>query len=86
MDKKYYKKTSVTKQALCFDYTELMANYNINLNIDMGMPDEGSGRDTLGTGAAQQAISVIAGDHAYSNGFAGTLAVGPLRPGGQDRG
>ena len=37
---KYYKKTSVTKQALCFDYTELMANYNINLNIDMGMPDE----------------------------------------------
>lgn len=43
---KYYKKTSVTKQALCFDYTELMANYNINLNIDMGMPDEEEeGRD-----------------------------------------
>ena len=43
---KYYKKTSVTKQALCFDYTELMANYNINLNIDMGMPDEEeAGRD-----------------------------------------
>jgi hypothetical protein len=40
---KYYKKTSVTKQALCFDYTELMANYNINLNIDMGMPDEEEG-------------------------------------------
>ena len=36
---------------------------------------------SLGTGAAQQAISVIAGDHAYSNGFAGTLAVGPLGAG-----
>lgn len=38
--KKYYRKTSTTKQALCFDYTELMANYNINLNIDTGMPDD----------------------------------------------
>ena len=36
---KYYRKTSMTKQALCFDYTELMTNYNINLNIDMGMTD-----------------------------------------------
>lgn len=36
---KYYRKTSMTKQALCFDYTELMTNYNINLNIDMGMAD-----------------------------------------------
>ncbi len=36
---KYYRKTSMTKQALCFDYTELMTNYNINLNIDMGMSD-----------------------------------------------
>lgn len=38
--KKYYRKTSTTKQALCFDYAELMANYNINLNIDTGMVDE----------------------------------------------
>lgn len=38
--KKYYRKTSTTKQALCFDYAELMANYNINLNIDTGMADE----------------------------------------------
>ena len=29
----------MTKQALCFDYTELMTNYNINLNIDMGMSE-----------------------------------------------
>ena len=36
---KYYRKTSMTKQALCFDYTELMTNYNINLNIDMGMSE-----------------------------------------------
>lgn len=36
---KYYRKTSMTKQALCFDYTELMTNYNINLNIDMGISD-----------------------------------------------
>lgn len=37
--KKYYRKTSSTKQALCFDYTELMENYNINLNIDMGVSE-----------------------------------------------
>ena len=36
---KVYRKTSITKQALCFDYSELMANYNINLNIDTGVSD-----------------------------------------------
>lgn len=38
--KKYYRKTSTTKQALCFDYAELMANYNINLNIDTSVSDD----------------------------------------------
>lgn len=38
--KKYYRKTSTTKQALCFDYAELMANYNINLNIDTSVLDD----------------------------------------------
>lgn len=36
---KVYRKTSINKQALCFDYSELMANYNINLNIDTGVSD-----------------------------------------------
>ena len=38
--KRYYRKTSTTKQALCFDYAELMANYNINLNIDTSVSDD----------------------------------------------
>ena len=37
---KQFKKTSMTKQALCFDYNELMANYNINLNVDMVTSDD----------------------------------------------
>ena len=36
---KVYRKTSMTKQALCFDYSELMANYGINLNVDTGVSD-----------------------------------------------
>lgn len=36
---KVYRKTSITKQALCFDYSELMANYNINLNVDIGVTE-----------------------------------------------
>ena len=37
---KVYRKTSMTKQALCFDYSELMANYGINLNVDTGVSIE----------------------------------------------
>ena len=37
---KVYRKTSMTKQALCFDYSELMANYSINLNVDTGVSIE----------------------------------------------
>ncbi|MDR3566097.1 MAG: leukotoxin LktA family filamentous adhesin [Negativicutes bacterium] len=36
---------------------------------------------SLGTASSSQDVSVIAGDHAYSNGFVGTLAVGPLGAG-----
>lgn len=44
---KVYRKTSMTKQALCFDYSELMANYGINLNIDTGVSieDDPGGND-----------------------------------------
>ena len=37
---KVYRKTSMTKQALCFDYSELMGNYGINLNVDTGVSIE----------------------------------------------
>lgn len=30
----------MTKQALCFDYSELMGNYGINLNVDTGVSIE----------------------------------------------
>lgn len=44
---KVYRKTSMTKQALCFDYSELMANYGINLNVDTGVSieDDPGGND-----------------------------------------
>lgn len=36
---KKFQKTSIIKQAICFDYEELMMNYNINLNVDIGVSE-----------------------------------------------
>ncbi len=49
---------------------------NTEAYIDSAQINPGNTAVTAGTGGSEQSVSVKASDHAYSNGFVGTVAVG----------